>query len=277
MTAFFVSGIWDYAECIIPSVRIVSIHAHPDDAEILAAGTLALLAEAGHQIVIVSMTPGDGGSSIYSADEIATIRRREAAESAALIGAEYRCAEFRDMAIFNNDDSRRRVTELIRETRPDLVLTASPADYHCDHEATSTLVVDACFAASVPNYRTQSPALTAIPHLYFMDSIGGVDRFGVAIEPGFVADIGTTFETKRRMLAAHQSQREWLKTQHGIDDPIEIMERWSRRRGAWAGVKFGEGFRRYAGHPFPQTPLLEELLGAKAGFRVAREQQHDRQ
>ena len=248
-------------------MRIVSIHAHPDDAEILAAGTLALLAQAGQAISIVSMTPGDCGSAAHSAEEISRIRRQEAAASAKLIGASYLCAEFRDLAIFNTDDSRRSVTELIRQTRPDLVLTAAPADYHCDHEATSMLVRDACFAASAPNYRTNAaqPAapLPAIPHLYFMDSVGGLDRFGANIEPDFVVDVKTTFDTKRRMLAAHVSQREWLKKQHGIQDPLEVMERWTRGRGAVVGIDFGEGFRRYPGHPYPQTPLLEQLLGAK--------------
>jgi LmbE family N-acetylglucosaminyl deacetylase len=255
-------------------MRIVCIHAHPDDAEILGGGTLALLSEAGHSITIVSMTPGDCGSSRYPPDQAAQIRRKEAAQAAGLIGAEYCCAEFRDMAIFNTDESRRRVTEIVRGARPDIVLTAAPVDYHCDHEATSILVRDACFAASVPNYATNAarPAepLPAIPHLYFMDSLSGVDRFGSVIEPGFAVDIKTTFEIKRRMLACHASQQEWLKKQHGIEDSLAMMERWTRERGAIVGIDFGEGFRRYAGHPYPETPLLEELLGSKAII-------HDRQ
>jgi len=247
-------------------VRIVSIHAHPDDAEILAGGTLTLLAEAGHEITIVTMTPGDGGSATLPPDEIAAVRREEARKSAAIIGAAYRCAEFRDMSIFNDDGSRRRVTEIVRWARPGIVLTASPADYHCDHEATSALVTDACFAASVPNYQVPGavPPLPAIPHLYYMDSIGGTDRFGRIIEPDFVTDVSSTFETKRQMLASHSSQQEWLKEQHGIEDPLEAMERWTRDRGALVHINLGEGFRRYPGHPYPQTPLLEELLGAKA-------------
>jgi LmbE family N-acetylglucosaminyl deacetylase len=248
-------------------MHIACIHAHPDDAEILAGGTLALLAQAGHRITIVSMTPGDCGSTAHGPEEIAAIRRKEAAQSASLIGAEYLCAEFRDMAIFNTDDARRRVTELLRKARPDIVLSAAPVDYHCDHEATSILVRDACFAASAPNYATNAPdpapVLKAIPHLYLVDSIGGLDRFGTPVEPDFVVDVKTTFDTKRRMLAAHASQREWLKKQHGIEDPVEVMERWTRGRGALVGVDFGEGFRRYAGHPYPETPLLEELLAAK--------------
>lgn len=71
-------------------MRIVCIHAHPDDAEILAGGTLALLSEAGHSITIISMTPGDCGAVRHSAEQASTIRRKEAAEAAALIGARYR-------------------------------------------------------------------------------------------------------------------------------------------------------------------------------------------
>ena len=249
-------------------MHVACIHAHPDDAEILAGGTLALLAASGNKVTIVSMTAGDCGSGAHTAKEISNIRQREAAASAKLIGADYQCAKFRDLAIFNNDESRRRVTELIRKLRPDIILTALPVDYHCDHEATSVLVRDASFAASVPNYATNAkdaaPPLHAIRHLYFVDSIGGVDRFGATIEPGFVVNVKTTFKTKRQMLAAHESQRAWLKRQHGIDDPLQVMERWTRARGKLAGIDYGEGFRRYGGHPFPDTPLLEELLGGKA-------------
>lgn len=248
------------------SKRIVSIHAHPDDAEILAGGTLAMLAQAGHSVVIVTLTPGDCGSHEHGADEIADIRRREARSSAAVIGADYRCAEFRDLSIFNDDHSRRRVTEILRQLRPDIVLTASPVDYLCDHEAASVLVRDACFAGPAPNYatRTERPAgpLKAIPHLYFMDPAGGVDRDGNAIVPHFVVDIGETMETKKKMLGRHESQREWLQGHHNMPDYMEQMIEWTAARGQSAGVKYGEGFRRYLGHPYPQDPLLEELLGS---------------
>ena len=97
--------------------RILAIHAHPDDIEILAGGTMAILAARGHQITMATMTPGDCGTRDYSAEEIAAIRRAEAARSASLIGADYVCVEFRDMAVFNDDSSRRRVTEVIRQWR----------------------------------------------------------------------------------------------------------------------------------------------------------------
>ena len=244
-------------------MRILAIHAHPDDVEILAGGTLAMLCAAGHQVIIVSMTPGDCGSKHHSPEDIAALRRIEARNAAELIGAEYRCAEFRDMAIFNDDAARRKTTEILRLTQPHIVITASPADYHCDHEATSVLVRDSCFSAPAPNYRcgTAEP-LPAIPHLYFMDSIEGLDRDGQPIRPDFTVDVSATFETKKSMLACHESQRLWLKEHHGMDDYLESMEKWTRERGRQAHVTYGEGFRRYPCHPYPQTELLAELLGS---------------
>ena len=243
---------------------ILSIHAHPDDAEILAGGTLALLAQLGHKVTIVTMTAGDCGSVEHSAEAIAAIRKNEATAAAAVIGACYRWGGFGDLNVFNNDPSRRQVCALIREIRPQLVLTASPVDYHCDHEATSTLVRDACFAASVPNYKVPGlgTPLDQIPHLYYMDSIEGQDRDGRPLMPGFFVDITRTFQSKSEMLACHTSQRNWLRKQHGMDDYMLQMELWTRQRGAMCGVEFAEGFRRYPGHPYPQTLLLEELLGA---------------
>src|SRR5690349_3914467 len=132
-------------------MRIACIHAHPDDAEILAGGTLALLSQGGHSITIVSMTPGDCGSTLHGPEEIAKIRRRGGRGAARLLGASFVCAEFRRLADLNRGRGRPRWAEFIPELRAEIVLTASPADYHCDHEATSALVRDACFAASAPN------------------------------------------------------------------------------------------------------------------------------
>ena len=246
--------------------KILAIHAHPDDTEILAGGSLAQLAASGHTITIVTMTPGDCGSAEHPADEIAAVRRAEAARSAAHIGAQYRCAEFRDFNVFSDDASRRRIVEILRQVSPDLVLTASPVDYLCDHEATSELVRDACFGAPIPNYATgarePAPPMPAIPHLYFMDPISGVDREARPILPDFFVNVAAQMEIKTQMLAEHASQRRWLLKHHGIDDYLETMQAWTRENGGRAGIEYAEGFRRYKGHPYPQSPLLEDLLGA---------------
>ncbi|MDX2036336.1 MAG: PIG-L family deacetylase [Isosphaeraceae bacterium] len=245
-------------------MRILAIHAHPDDVEFLCAGTLALLAEAGHRVTIATMTPGDCGSAELDPVAIAAIRRKEAAEAARLIDAEYRCLEFRDLAIFSDDDSRRRVVELLRAVRPDLVLTASPVDYMADHEATAALVRDACFIAPIPNYKTRqwdpAPPTERIPHLYYVDPIEGIDHFA-AIQPvGFHVDVTRVFPIKQRMLACHDSQRSWLAAHHGMDEYLDSQRRWGSHRGGEIGVDQAEGFRQYLGHAYPRTNLLLELL-----------------
>lgn len=244
--------------------RILAIHAHPDDVEFQCAGTLARLKKLGCEISIITMTPGDCGSAELGPVEIAAVRRAEALAAANLVGADFRCLEFRDLQIIIDNEGRRRVAEAIRQTRPEIVLTAPPVDYMSDHEMTSRLVRDACFAASVPNFDTRqlNPAsvLPKIPHLYYMDAIEGIDWYGKAIPPEFIIDISDTFTLKRDMLACHASQRDWLFKQHGIDEYLESCQRWSSSRGKEIGKSYGEAFTQHKGHPYPHDNLLLSLL-----------------
>ena len=244
---------------------VLSVLAHPDDAEFLCAGTLArLVREHGWQAHIASMTPGDCGSAELAADEIARTRRAEGAAAAALLGATYHCVEERDLLIFYAERPLERVTRLLREVRPRLVLTHSPADYMLDHEMTSTLVRAAAFGAPAPNFcagRGHAPPLEHIPHLYYCDAIEGKDALGRDVPPGFCTDVSGVIETKAEMLACHASQREWLLRHHGIDHYVNAMREWGARRGRACGVVYAEGFRQHLGHSYPQGNLLGELLG----------------
>ena len=247
------------------SIRVLALHAHPDDVEFQCGGTLILLREAGCDVTIATMTPGDCGSAEHESEAISAIRREEARMAANLIGAEYACLEFRDLAIFNDDESRRRVTEALRRIQPEIILTAPPSDYIADHEMTSLLVRDACFAAPCPNYTTRqwepAPPLAKIPHLYFVDPIEGVDRDGRPVPVDFHVDVARVFPTKRAMLACHASQRDWLLRQHGMDEYLNVQEKWGMHRGGEIGVAFAEAFRQYRGHPYPTRNLLLQILG----------------
>ena len=73
--------------------------AHPDDAEILCAGTLIRLAAAGWQIHLATATAGDCGSATLPADEIAACRRQEGERAAKLLGGVYHCLEEKDVNV----------------------------------------------------------------------------------------------------------------------------------------------------------------------------------
>jgi LmbE family N-acetylglucosaminyl deacetylase len=245
-------------------IKVLAIHAHPDDIELQCAGTLLQLKQLGCTISLATMTPGDCGSAELSPEEISEVRRMEAQRAADLIGADYTCLEFRDLSIVVDNDSRRRVTELIRRARPDLVITAPPIDYMSDHELTSRLVRDACFNASCPNYTTHqwdpAPPTEKIPYLYYVDAIQGIDYFGNPLPTDFIVDITSTFEQKLKMLACHESQRAWLRRQHGLDEYLDGCRRWSAARGKEIGAEYGEAFTQHRGHPYPHDNLLTQIL-----------------
>lgn len=244
---------------------VVSVLAHPDDAEFLCAGALIRLArERGWQVHLATMTPGDCGSTEKGPEEIAALRRAEAAAAAALFDATYHCLEERDLRVYYADRPVERVTRLLRLLQPRLVLTHSPADYMLDHEMTSTIVRAAVFAAAVPNYLPaagEPPALPRIPHLYYCDPLEGKDALGRPVEPSFCIDTSAVIDTKAAMLAAHASQRQWLHKHHGIDY-VQAMRDWSAQRGQQVGAAHAEGFRQHLGHGYPQDNLLGTLLGA---------------
>jgi len=246
---------------------VLSVLAHPDDAEFICAGTLIRLTrEKGWQVHIASMTPGDCGSAESPPEEISRIRRAEGAAAAALIGATYHCLEERDLLVTYSERALERVTRLLREVRPRIVLTHSPADYMLDHEMTSAVTRAAAFAAPVPNAflaHRHPPPLDHIPHLYYCDAIEGKDALGRVIEPGFCIDISVVMDTKTEMLARHASQRAWLLKHHGMDQYLEAMRQWGAQRGKSCGVAFAEGFRQHLGHSYPQDNLLGELLATK--------------
>jgi LmbE family N-acetylglucosaminyl deacetylase len=181
-----------------------------------------------------------------------------------VIGGQYHCLEERDLLVVYGPPALEKVVRLLRSVRPRLLFTHTPADYHLDHEQTSTLVRAAAFAAPVPNFRPDPglPPLTAIPHLYYCDALDGKDALGRDVPPGFRVDISGVLEVKKRMLASHASQRDWLLKHHGIDHYIDSMVAWSGRRGREAGVAFAEGFRQHLGHSYPQDNLLGAVLGA---------------
>jgi len=242
--------------------------AHPDDCEILAAGTLALLAKKGWEIHIVTMTPGDCGSMDHGPEEIAAIRRKEGAAAAKVIGATYHCLESRDLYVTFDEPTIRRAISLTRRIAPSVMFTHSLNDYMMDHEETAKIARTASFGYAIPN-TCPGPIVkgSGVPHLYYADPIEGMDYYGKAIPMSTFVDISTTMNAKTKMLKAHASQREWLMKHHGMDEYTRAMQAWGQRRGHEIGVKFAEAFRQHKGHPYPHDCVLARELGEKVVAR----------
>jgi LmbE family N-acetylglucosaminyl deacetylase len=239
----------------------LALLSHPDDVEMMCAGTLSLFRMAGWELHIATMTPGDKGTAELSREEISLKRRAEAARAAHLIGATYHCLELEDLYIVYDRNSINKATALIRNIKPSVVFTSSPNDYMTDHELTSMIVQAACFASGVKNMEVDAPPYEPVPYLYYSDPVEGKDILGKSVIPSIYVNISPQIEVKEKMLASHESQRNWLLTHHKVDEYILAMKRFARQRGLEAGVEYAEGFRQHLGHGFPQDNILLEILG----------------
>lgn len=244
--------------------RALAVMAHPDDVEILVAGTLFHLRTLGWKLGIVTMTAGDCGSPTLRSEEIARIRYAESQAAAKLLGAWHACAGLMDLEVFANAENLRKVVAVLREFNPDLLITHSPVDYMLDHEETSRLVRAASFATAIPNYQTRQGMAAkrsrATPALYYADPIEGTNPLGERVYPQFYVDIKKQLPMKKKMLACHASQRKWLRAHHGVDEYIEQVVDWAGRYGRECGTTYAEGFRQHLGHAYPRDPILQEAL-----------------
>jgi len=237
--------------------------AHPDDCEILAAGTLAQLGALGWELHVVTMTPGDCGSAEQGPEEIAGIRRAEGEAGAEALGGTYHCLEERDLYVTFNERTIRRAVSLTRQIAPTLVFTHSLVDYMMDHEETAKIARSVTFGYGIPN--TAPGAMhpeSMMPYLYYADPIEGVDPYGQRIEPGVYVNITKAMPRKTRALKAHASQRDWLMKHHGMDQYVQSMQNWASKRGEEVGVKYAEAFRQHKGHPYPHDCILARELSS---------------
>jgi LmbE family N-acetylglucosaminyl deacetylase len=236
--------------------------AHPDDAEFQCGGVLIRLAALGWEIHIASATAGDCGSATLARAEIARIRRAEGAAAARQIGATYHCLEERDVDVIFDHEANRKAIDLFRGIAPSLVFTHPREDYMLDHEQAHLLARSAAFAFAVPN-TSELPLRpgSALPHIYYVDPQDGVNPYtGETVKPTTVIDIAAVIERKVEMLAAHASQREWLRAHHGVDAYIDAMKRHAAARGELINAGFAEAFVQHRGHAFPADDILSTLL-----------------
>jgi len=242
---------------------VLGVFAHPDDAEIVCTGTLSLLKEAGWDVHIATLAPGDKGTAEYSREDISRIRTAEAAEAAKLFDATYHCLDFEDVYIMYDRESVNKTASLIRKVRPSLVFTHNPSDYMVDHETCSKLIQTACFSAGIMNLEIPEKPYEPVPFLYYCDSMEAKNILGQPIYTSMYTDISDEMPLKEKMLSCHASQRNWLLKHHKMDEYIISMKQFGKLRGKEINAEYAEGFRQHLGHGFPQENILAEILGSK--------------
>jgi LmbE family N-acetylglucosaminyl deacetylase len=217
------------------------VTAHPDDVDFGSAGTVAAFTAAGLEVTYCIATSGEAGGSdrTMTRGDMAALRQDEQRAAAAVVGvSDVRFLGHPDGMVVANRELRRDISRVIRQVRPERVLSQSPERNlefvfasHPDHLATGEAALDAVY----PDARNPfaHPELLGdeglepwtVPELWIMGP--GGEHAGVAV------DTTATVERKVAALMCHKSQ---------LPDPDAVAQRvqdWSRANAELAGLPEG--------------------------------------
>ena len=238
-------------------LNIIIIGAHPDDPD-KVAGCAYKWTQAGHNVMMVSVTNGDAGHQSIKAAELAKIRREEARKAGEVIGIKYITLDNHDGQLMPTYENRLQIIRVIREHNSDLVIFPRPYDYHPDHRYTGVLVLDAAYMVTVPTILPEVPHLKRNPMFLFMsDGFIHPEPFNADV----AIDIDDVIEKKMDMYHQHTSQMyEWLPFNRGNLDQVPSGE---KERRAWLGET-----RKGGSDATPYRTKLIELYGMEKGSTV---------
>jgi len=220
------------------TIDLLAFGAHPDDAELGAAGTLIRAAGSGSATGVVSLTRGEMGTRGDTSSRAAEFD----AAAAAMGLAHHAMLDLPDGRLECTAASREAVVRELRELRPAVVLAPYWEDRHPDHVAASRIVQEAVFLAGLPRLDTGQE-----PH-----RPGGIAYYMAAweFEPSFVVDISSQFERKQAVLRCYASQvytpdrssagpGTFISSEHYW----ELLAARAAHYGRLIGKAFGEPFR----------------------------------
>ena len=222
---------------------ILGVVAHPDDLEFGMAGTVAKYIAEGAKVYYLILTNANKGSSDRSmtSDELRDIRRTEQRAAGKVLGlSDVFFCDYEDGALEVCMDVKRDIVRIVRQVRPDVVLTMDPTMMydvgrgfinHSDHRAAGQSALDAVYPL-------------ARDHLSFPELLQeGLEPHNVATvlmahfgKENFYVDISPHIDTKLKALAAHKSQ---------VAEPaFEMVRQWGAQMGSKVGAAYAEGFVR---------------------------------
>ncbi len=221
--------------------RVLVVAAHPDDIEFGVAGSVAKWIAAGAEVTYLIVTDGSAGSNDpgVDPDELAARRRAEQQAAAEVLGVkDVRFLGFRDGTLEPTLEVRKAITRVIREVRPDRVVTQDPTTIfvegiyvnHPDHRAAGEATVYATFPSAgtrpiFPELLDEGYEPHSVKELYLM----------LTLEPTHAVDITDVMDRKLEALFKHESQLG--------PDIEEWVREMSREMGNLAGCEYAEVYR----------------------------------
>ena len=184
-------------------LRVIAFGAHPDDAELKAAGVAALWAAAGHKVKFVAATNGDVGHFAMAGGPLAKRRKAEVLACAKLLGITTDVLDIHDGELMPTLENRKTFARLIRDWQADVVLGHRPYDYHPDHRYVGVLMDDSAVLVVAPFFVPDTPPTRRNPvYMYYSDGFQDPKPF----TPTIVVGIDQTADKKWKCIQAMPSQ-----------------------------------------------------------------------
>jgi len=170
-------------------LHILTIGAHAADHELAAGMILAKAARAGHKVTILSLTPGEKGHPKLSAADYAAQKIAEAQKCAALLGAETIVLPYGDATFTDSEELKFEVADIIRDLKPNVMITHPMNSIHKDHRNAHKIALDAYFYAALGKIERAKPA-HYIARTYFAENWEDMEGY----EPDIYVDTTDVFD-----------------------------------------------------------------------------------
>ena len=207
-------------------LRAMVIGGHPDDADTFAGCAAIKWADRGARVRFVSVCNGDKGWHLVPNSGVAERRKGETVAAARAYGIErYDVWDVPDCEIEPTVELRRRMTRMVREFAPHVIVTHRTCDYHADHRACSRLVQDMTYMLGLPNWCPETPVPSVRPAVFFMTDDFDCPR---VLRPDAIVVADDVMERYLDALSCHVSQFfEFLPADMGLE-PEEVPDRSDR-------------------------------------------------
>jgi LmbE family N-acetylglucosaminyl deacetylase len=227
--------------------RVLVVTAHPDDADFGAAGAVALMVERGVSVTYLLVTDGDaGGNDDRTLDNsgMAELRRAEQTAAAKAVGVtDLRFLGYADGTVVPSLELRRDIARVIRQVRPDRVVTHHPdrnylfiAPSHPDHRAVGGAALDAVYPDARNPY--------AFPELLVEEGLAAWTVREVWLNGGMTpdhwVDITDVIDRKLAALRSHVSQVAHVE---GLEDRLRTRWRETALAGGLGEDRYAEAFQ----------------------------------
>ncbi|WP_274365705.1 PIG-L deacetylase family protein [Paenibacillus thermotolerans] len=156
--------------------HILAIGAHAADQELTAGATIAKYTQEGHKATFLHLTPGEKGHPRLTPEEYKKQKVEEAYKAAEILGADVRFLDYKDAEIPVNDEIIYQVADVIREVKPDIIITHWKNSIHKDHANTHKIVEEARFYAGLKMIERALPHHWA-PKMYFSENWEDMHEF----------------------------------------------------------------------------------------------------